>query len=109
MSGANQALAIYMNDAGKSVVHRTGFSWVAAILLPVWALQHRLYKTCVATIVINLLSPYAEAFMAPRFRIGLDLFVILGAGIIANTYHRIVLERSGFFMASAEPHRLKGG
>jgi hypothetical protein len=109
MSGANQALAIYMDEAGKSVVHRTGFSWTAAIFLPVWALQHRLYKTCVATVAINALLPYAEAPMPRGFRIGLGMFQILGAGVIANTYHRILLERSGFFMASAEPRRLKGG
>lgn len=102
-------LAIYMNEAGQSVVHRTGFSWVAAIVLPIWALQHRLYKTCVATLVINALLPQAYALMPMVFQIGLALFQVLGAGFGANLYHRIVLEHSGYFMTSAEPRRLKGG
>jgi hypothetical protein len=42
-------LAIYMNEAGQSVLHRGGFSWLAAIVPPIWALQHRLYKTFIAT------------------------------------------------------------
>jgi hypothetical protein len=41
-------------------------------------------------------------------RIGWVLFQVLGAGFGANLYHRVVLERSGYFMTSAEPGRLKG-
>jgi Protein of unknown function (DUF2628) len=107
-------LAIYMNEAGKSVLHRTGFSWAAAIVPPIWALQHRLYKTCVATFAVNILLPQAIALMpngAPQtgVQIGWALFQLLGAGFGANLYHRVVLERSGYFMTSAEPGRLKGG
>jgi hypothetical protein len=121
-------LAIYMNDAGDSVLHRTGFSWVAPIFPYIWALQHRLYKTCVATFVINtllsptfvlmpmgvpfglikLLSP-TYVLMPMAVRIGLFLVWGLAAGFGANLYHRVVLERSGYFMTSAEPGRLKGG
>jgi hypothetical protein len=110
-------LAIYMNEAGNSVLHRTGFSWVAAMFPPLWALQHRLYKTCVATLVIYILlilmigpvpkdlSP-AGPWIAwiPWF-----LIQVLGVGFGANPYHRLLLERSGYFMTSAEPRRLKSG
>jgi hypothetical protein len=107
-------LAIYMNEAGDSVLHRTGFSWMAAIIPPVWALQHRLYKTCPATTAINILLSQMIALMpngAPQtgVRMGWFLFQVLGAGFGANLYHRIVLEHSGYFMTSAEPRRLKGG
>ena len=102
-------LAIYMNEAGKSVLHRSGFSWAAAIVLPIWALQHRLYKTCVATVVINALLPQAYALMPIGAQIGLYLLQVFGFGFGANLYYRIVLERSGYFMTSAEPGRLEGG
>ena len=106
-------LAIYMNEAGQSALHRTGFSWMAAIVPPIWALQHHLYKTCVATFVISTLVNPTIALVPdgpPRtaVQIGWALFQLLGAGFGANLYHRIVLERSGYFMTSAEPRRLKG-
>ena len=107
-------LAIYMNEAGKSALHRTGFSWMAAIVPPIWALQYRLYKTCLATIVINILLSQMIALLpsgAPQTgaQICWCLFQVLGAGFGANSYHRVVLEHSGYFMTSAEPRRLKGG
>jgi Protein of unknown function (DUF2628) len=105
-------LAIYMNDAGKSVLHRTGFSWVAAIIPPIWALQHRLYKTCVVTFVFNGLTHQTFALMPNGARwaeLGWAVFLGLVTGFGANLYHRVVLERSGYFITSAEPRRLKGG
>ena len=102
-------LAIYMNEAGDSVLHRTGFSWVAPIFPYIWALQHRLYKTCVTTIVINTLLSPNPVLMPLVVRIGLFLVWVLAAGFGANLYHHVVLERSGYFMTSAEPGRLKGG
>ena len=102
-------LAIYMNDAGDSVLHRTGFSWVAPVFPPVWALQHRLYKTCVAILVIyTALSP-TFVLMPMGIRVAWFLIWGLAAGFGANRYHRVVLERSGYFMTSAEPALLKGG
>jgi hypothetical protein len=106
-------LAIYMNEAGESVMHRTGFSWMAAIVPPIWALQHRLYKTCVAAFVVSVFVTHTNALMpndAPwvGLRIGWVLFQVLGAGFGSNLYHRVVLERSGYFITSAEPGRLKG-
>jgi hypothetical protein len=91
------------------VLHRTGFSWVAPIFPYIWALQHRLYKTCVATFVINTLLSPTYVLMPMVIRIGLFLVWGLAAGFGANLYHRVVLERSGYFMTSAEPGRLKGG
>lgn len=107
-------LAIYMNDAGESALHRTGFSWVAAIAPPIWAFQHRLYKTFIAALAVGVFMTHANALMpntAPwtGFRIGWILLQVLGAGFGANLYHRIVLEYSGYFMTSAEPSRLNGG
>jgi hypothetical protein len=107
-------LAIYMNEAGDSLLHRTGFSWVAAIFPPIWALQHRPYKTCFATFAVGIFVSHASTLMpngAPwiGLKIAWILFQVFGAGFGANPYHRIVLKRSGYFMTSAEPSRLEGG
>ena len=39
---------IYVNERGDCVVNDTGFSWFAALLSPVWALQKRLYLVALA-------------------------------------------------------------
>jgi hypothetical protein len=106
-------LAIYMNEAGKSVVHHTGFSWVAAIFPYIWAFQHRLYKTCVATFAINALLAVMFTLVpdgAPRAgaTIGCWVLQLIGAGFGASLYYRVMLEHSGYFMTSAEPSRLNG-
>jgi hypothetical protein len=95
------------------VLHHAGFSWVAAVALPIWAFQRRFYKTAAATTVI--LWALSEAFAlipSGALRIGVQIgawLIWLGIGFGANLYHRIVLEHSGYFMTSAEPSRLKGG
>jgi hypothetical protein len=103
-----------MNEAGDSVLNRTGFSWMAAIFPPIWAFQRRLYKTSVAALVVGIVVSHVNALLpngAPwiALQIGWILFQVLGAGFGANPYHRVVLERSGYFVTSAEPARLKGG
>lgn len=108
-------LAIYMNEAGQSVVHRAGFSWLAAVAVPVWALQHRLYKTAVLTFAMNLLAEatvvkWIELIPGQVLRTSVQLayypllWVLFGFG--ASAFHRMTLERAGYFMTSAEPSRL---
>jgi hypothetical protein len=106
-------LAIYMNEAGDSVLHRTGFSWLAATLPPLWALQLRLYKTFVATLVIDIplnliIVRMPDLTSRASVLVSALLFQMLIVGFGANHYYRLMLERSGYFMTSAEPHRLKG-
>ena len=109
-------LAIYMNEAGDSVVHHAGFSWLAAVVVPVWALQRRLYKTAIVTFAINRFAettvvPWMALIPGEVLRTGVQVgYVIvwwLLCGFGANVFHRIVLERAGYFMTSAEPGRLK--
>ena len=111
-----ERLAIYMNEAGDSVVHHVGFSWLAALAVPVWALQRRLYKSAAATAAISLLAeetvvPWTEQIPGTVLRTGVQLGYLLSwwllFGFGANVFHRIVLEHSGYFMTSAEPSRLE--
>ena len=109
-------LAIYMNDGGHSVIHHAGFSWLAALVVPVWALHHRLYKTAAVTLAINMLAErtvvrWIELIPGAGLRTGVQLGYLLAwwlaMGFGANVFHRKVLERGGYYMTSAEPGRLK--
>jgi len=54
-------LRIYMRASGDSALHRSGFSWTAAFVFPLWALTRRLYKTaavsCVVVFALSQLIP----------------------------------------------------
>lgn len=87
-------LAIYVNEAGESVLHRGGFSWLAAIVPPIWALQHRLYKTFIATFVVGtLVNPTIALVLngSPRITVQLGWVLLqlvsvrFGATILYNT------------------------
>ena len=108
-------LAIYMNETGDSVVHHAGFSWLAALALPVWALRRRLYKSAAVTFVINLFAGEAatrwvalipDETLRTGIQLGYYPLLWLVFGFSANIFHRIVLERAGYFMTSADPSRL---
>ena len=40
-------LRLYVDDRGRLAMNEAGFSWLAAISLPLWALQRRLYVIAV--------------------------------------------------------------
>ncbi len=46
-------LRLYMDDGGRLAMNHPGFSWLAAISLPVWALQRRLYALALAGFVLS--------------------------------------------------------
>lgn len=52
---------LYVNDRGDCVVHDGGFSWFAAIALPIWALQKRLYLLALIMFVVSgAINYYAD-------------------------------------------------
>ena len=104
-------LSIYMNSAGKVALHYTGFSWLAALSLPLWALHRHLYTTAMIlvplTLIINSLvlwfidllpNEIFAAILGLTF-LCMEAFV---AGRYANHWHRVVLRRRGYIMTSTE-------
>lgn len=52
---ARRNLSLFINGQGRSVLHRSGFSWLAFVGLPLWALHRRLWWA----LPLTLLLPFA--------------------------------------------------
>lgn len=104
-------LRIYLHPSGRSVLHRSGFSWSAAFAFPLWALTRRLYKTtlvwCLGLGVACLLLPRlhhvttdsASMLVTAAYVIAYGLAV----GSVASLWHRSVLRRRGYFVGAEGP------
>ena len=104
-------LRIYMHDSGDCVLHRSGFSWLAAFALPVWAFSKGLYRTAllalVAVVTASQLTPLLLDRIASETLSGLIALAYVLAywmvpGFYATRWHRRVLERSGYFVSADE-------
>jgi hypothetical protein len=105
-------LSLFMNPAGRVVVHRTGFSWLAVLALPLWALHRRLYLAFVALLPLTLMlhNGVADAIMWATQDDMLVALLALGwlvawsvlAGRYANVVHRRWLQRRGYAMTATE-------
>jgi hypothetical protein len=106
-----EAWSIYTDTRGEAILHRAGFSWLAAVALPVWALFRRLYKT---SLVFALFGPFLQgavasgiaSIAAPPARGFLLLAWLIVWGFLwghyANRWHRYVLEREGCKLTATE-------
>ena len=95
-------LTLYADDRGRTVVHEDGFSWVAALWLPLWALQRRLYVLSmlstgwIATyLTISTIEPAPTTTLA---------FVASQAiaGALASRYQRWILQSRGWLRVAQE-------
>lgn len=93
-------LRLYVDDRGRLAMNESGFSWLAAISLALWALQHRLYALAVGALALSAgvnvwldSSAQSIAFVVQ--------FVAFGA--LANRIHRAHLERTGWRVTAEEP------
>jgi hypothetical protein len=104
-------LSLYINPRGASVLHRTGFSWLAVLAWPLWALHRRLWWVLLlsfplataAHAIANLVIGWvpgedAQGMLALVWLIGWSL----AAGRWANALHRRLLERAGYRMTATE-------
>ncbi len=92
-------LRLYMNDRGRLAMSHPGFSWLAAISLPVWALQRRLYALGLAGFVLSIVINLWLGTTAQAIAFVLQ-FVAFGA--FANRLHRWHLERGGWRITAEE-------
>jgi hypothetical protein len=92
-------LRLYVDDRGRLAMNHPGFSWLAAISLPVWALQRRLHALALAAFVLSGVINvwFGSTGQAVAFVLQ---FIVFGA--LANRLHRRHLERGGWRITAEE-------
>jgi len=110
---ADRYYSIYADRSGCLAMHRSGFSWIAALYPPLWAVPRRLWLACLGWLAISLSAK--ALLLALLFHLALtgrDIFgIYLGAiliecwvlGRFANSFHRWWLQRHGYVLIAATP------
>lgn len=93
-------LRLYVDERGRLAMNEAGFSWLAAISLPLWALQRRLYALAVVAI---LLAAAINIWLDSRAQIVAFVLQFVAFGTLANRVHRTLLERRGWRVTAEEP------
>jgi hypothetical protein len=97
--------SLYRSPNGRTILHRDGFSVIAAVSLPVWSAVRGLFRTALAAmlgpwIVHTILLVVLEPVVSPTLRIASSsafvVAVVIASGCFANRWHRFVLEREGW-------------
>lgn len=107
-------LSLHVDDAGRTALLRSGWSWLAALALPLWALHRQLWKTVlpltVAVLLLHALVGVALEAAGDDTTAGLIALAWLAAwsvacGVLANRAHAWLLGRAGYRMVAAERGR----
>jgi hypothetical protein len=96
-------LSLYQDASGRTALHESGYSWLAAFMLPIWLLL-RGFKAWVvllssvvctgATLLLQSAWPQAAAL------VWLAAALLMGA--LANRWHRWHLVRHGWVRVAQE-------
>lgn len=108
---ARRNLSLYIDGRGHSVLLRSGFSWLAFLALPLWALHRRLWW--VALLAAGLTYGFWWAVNAAAGWLGGDTapgLAVIGTwalescllGRYANRAHQAWLTRRGYVMTATE-------
>ena len=103
MEGAELSrLSLYVSKSGRSVLHYSGFSFLAGIFPVVWALHRRLYGIAALALVYAIALGALMGSWSP----GLQALVIIGQlvffGLFANRLHAFLLVRRGWVLTASE-------
>lgn len=98
-------MRLYTHPDGRTAVHERGFSWLAAVALPVWALQRRLPLLAVATFAAGLLPGMLGLLLelSPGWSMGLSAAYLLACGMAAAPLQAWWLRRRGWVLTAEEP------
>lgn len=105
-------LSLLIDARGRSALHRAGFSWLAALSLPLWALHRRFWIGALALLPLSLAAhalanTAIEAVTADVDHQGLLalawlLAQSLAAGAFANRLHAAWLAWRGYRLTATE-------
>jgi hypothetical protein len=92
---------LYVDEHGRLAMSHAGFSWLAAISLPFWALQRRLYALALAAFLLS--GAINLWFVGASMQALAFVLQSLAFGAFANRPHRWHLERGGWRVTAEEP------
>jgi hypothetical protein len=104
-------LSLHVDDAGRTALLRRGWSWLAALALPLWALHRQLWKSFVplslALFVLHsgvalAIDAVADETVSGLVALGWLLGWSIACGLFANRGHAWALRRSGYRVIAAE-------
>lgn len=107
-------LSLHVDDAGRTALLRGGWSWLAALALPLWALHRQLWKTALpltlAVLLLHGLVGLAIDAAGDDAVVGLLALAWLsawsaGCGAAANRAHAWLLRRAGYRVVAVERGR----
>lgn len=108
---SRRELSLFINGQGRSALHRSGFSWLAFVGLPLWALHRRLWWALPLTLLlpfalhafvnalpVSWLSTDAQALLAIAWIVGESWAM----GHWANRWHLWWLTWRGYQLTATE-------
>lgn len=101
-------LSLYVNDNGRTVLHYSGFSFLAGMVPVVWALHRRLYGVAALTLIYSI----AYNFLVDGLGLGMQTAIyfvqVAVLGTLANRFHALLLGRRGWILTAKELPRTNG-
>lgn len=98
-------LQLFAHPDGRTVLHQSGFSWLAMLALPVWALQRDL-RAVAAVALVALLVPGPLLLMlgaSDLLTLGIAWLLMLSYGMLAPRLHAAWMRRHGWIVLAQEP------
>lgn len=83
-------------------MHYDGFSWLAGIVLVVWALQRRLYLVAAFSLIYGVAWNVLVNQVSLGMQVALWLLQLVVIGSLANRFHRWLLDRTGWLRTDEE-------
>lgn len=98
-------LQLYAHPDGRSVLHVGGFSWLAMLALPVWALRRDLRRLAALALPLLLVpGPLLLALGVSEFVTLLSAWALMvGYGALAPRLHVLWMRRTGWVVLAEEP------
>ena len=104
-------LSIFANDQGRTALHRSGWSWLATLSLPLWALRRNLWRTLAALLIAlplllvaldlairTISGEQTQGWLALAWIVGWSI----ACGALANRWHLHCLHRAGYQLIATE-------
>lgn len=98
-------LQLFAHPDGRTVLHQSGFSWLAALSLPIWALQRGLRPLAAVALVAQLVPGPLLLMLGASdlMALGGAWLLMVGFGLAAARLHAAWMHRHGWIVLAQEP------